>query len=108
MTDQSPSAAPPPEPATRTVDGATVPIAGDWIIDPLHTSLAFEARHFVVTRMRGRFRHSTGLIQIAPRPEDSTVVVSIDAATIDTIHPKADEHLRGEHFLDVERYPTIS
>jgi polyisoprenoid-binding protein YceI len=107
MTDPS---SPPPEPgpATRSVDGAVVPIAGDWIIDPLHTSLAFEARHFVVTRMRGRFRHGTGLIQIAPRPEDSTVVVSIDAATIDTIHPKADEHLRGEHFLDVERYPTIS
>ena len=34
-------------PATRTVDGVVVPIPGDWIIDPLHTSLAFEARHFV-------------------------------------------------------------
>ena len=95
-------------PATRTVDGAVIPIPGDWIIDPLHTSLAFEARHFVVTRMRGRFRHGTGLIHIAATPEDSSVVVTIDAATIDTIHPKADEHLRGEHFLDVEHYPTIS
>jgi len=36
------------------------------------------------------------------------VVVTIDTATIDTIHPKADEHLRGEMFLDVERYPTIT
>ena len=35
-------------------------------------------------------------------------MVTIDAATIDTVHPKADEHLRGEHFLDVERYPTIT
>jgi polyisoprenoid-binding protein YceI len=95
-------------PATRSVDGAVIPIVGDWIIDPLHTSLAFEARHFVVTRMRGRFRHGSGLIHIAERPENSSVEVTIDAATIDTIHPKADEHLRGDHFLDVERYPTIS
>ena len=97
-----------PSPATRTVDGAVVPLAGDWIIDPLHTSLAFEARHFVVTRMRGRFRHGSGVIHIADDPVDSTVAVTIDAATIDTIHPKADEHLRGDNFLDVERYPTIT
>jgi len=95
-------------PATRTVDGAIVPIAGDWVIDPLHTSLAFEARHFVVTRMRGRFRHGTGLIHIADDPTASSVVVTIDAATLDTIHPKADEHLRGDKFLDVERFPTIT
>jgi polyisoprenoid-binding protein YceI len=95
-------------PATRTVDGAVVPLAGDWIIDPLHTSLAFEARHFVVTRMRGRFRHGSGVIHIAEDPRESSVVVTIDTATIDTIHPKADEHLRGEMFLDVERYPTIT
>jgi polyisoprenoid-binding protein YceI len=95
-------------PATRTVDGAVVPLAGDWIIDPLHTSLAFEARHFVVTRMRGRFRHGSGTIHIAEDPRESSVVVTIDTATIDTIHPKADEHLRGEMFLDVERYPTIT
>jgi polyisoprenoid-binding protein YceI len=95
-------------PATRIVDGAVVPLAGDWIIDPLHTSLAFEARHFVVTRMRGRFRHGSGTIHIAEDPRESSVVVTIDTATIDTIHPKADEHLRGEMFLDVERYPTIT
>ena len=94
--------------ATRVVDGATVPLAGDWIVDPLHTSLAFEARHFVVTRMRGRFRHGTGVIHIAEVPEESSVEITIDAASIDTIHPKADEHLRGEHFLDVERFPTIT
>jgi len=94
--------------ATRTVDGAVVPLAGDWIIDPLHTSLAFEARHFVVTRMRGRFRHGTGVIHIAEEPEQSSVEVTIDAASLDTVHPKADEHLRGEHFLDVERYPNIT
>jgi polyisoprenoid-binding protein YceI len=48
------------------------------------------------------------VIHIAEDPRESSVVVTIDTATIDTIHPKADEHLRGEMFLDVERYPTIT
>jgi polyisoprenoid-binding protein YceI len=74
---------------------------------PLHTSLAFESTHFAVTRMRGRFRRGEGVITIAERPEDSSVYVTIDAASIDTNHPKADENLRGEHFLDAERFPHL-
>ena len=36
---------------TRTLDGVELPVPGTWVIDPLHTSLGFEARHAVVTRM---------------------------------------------------------
>jgi polyisoprenoid-binding protein YceI len=91
----------------RIVDGMQLPTPGTWVIDPLHTSLAFEARHAVVTRMRGRFRKCSGTFTIAGRPEDSSVEVTIDAASIDTNHPKADEHLRGEPYLDVARYPEL-
>jgi polyisoprenoid-binding protein YceI len=94
--------------ASRTVDGVEVPIAGTWNIDPQHSSLAFEARHAVVTRMWGRFRKSSGVFHIAERPEDSSVDVTIDAASIDTTHAVADEHLRGEHYLDVEKFPSIT
>jgi polyisoprenoid-binding protein YceI len=94
--------------ATRVVDGVEVPIAGTWNIDSQHSSLAFEARHAVVTRMWGRFRQSSGVFHIAERPEDSTVQVTIDAASIDTTHAVADEHLRGEHYLDVEKFPTLT
>ena len=93
---------------TRTVDSVELPIPGTWVIDPLHTSLAFEARHAVVTRMRGRFRTLAGSFTIAERPEDSAVEVTIDAASIDTIHPVADEHLRGENYLDVVNHPELS
>ena len=77
---------------TRTLDGVELPVPGTWVIDPLHTSLGFEARHAAVTRMRGRFRSSSGHFTIAERPEDSSVEITIDAASIDTIHPTADEH----------------
>jgi polyisoprenoid-binding protein YceI len=94
--------------ATRIVDGLEVPVAGRWLIDPRHSSLAFEARHYVVTRMRGRFRSARGTIVIAERPEESTVEVVIDAASIDTVNDKADENLRSDNFLDVTNHPDIT
>ncbi len=69
--------------------------------------MAFEARHMVVTRMRGRFRSFSGEFHIAEVPEDSWVEVSIDAASLDTTNDAADESLKSERFLDVERFPHL-
>jgi polyisoprenoid-binding protein YceI len=82
-------------------------VPGRWAIDPGHSSLAFEARHMVVTRMRGRFRSFSGEFRIAVEPKKSWVEVSIDAASLDTTNPAADASLKGERFLDVERFPTL-
>ena len=92
---------------TRVHCGRTVPAVGEWVIDGLHTSVAFAARH-LLTAMRGRFREVSGTINIAEDPVDSRTEVRIAAASIDTAHPKADEHLRGPKFLDVEHYPELT
>jgi len=92
----------------RPVDGQLVPVPGVWVIDPGHSSLAFEARHMVVTRMRGRFRSFSGQLHVEEKPEDSWVEVSIAAQSLDTTNEAADESLRGERFLDAERFPTLS
>jgi polyisoprenoid-binding protein YceI len=78
-----------------------------WIIDAGHSSLAFEARHMVFTRMRGRFRSFSGELRIADEPDESRVEVSIVAASVDTTNDAADQSLKGERFLDVERFPTL-
>ena len=91
----------------RLVSGQLVPVAGVWIIDPGHSSLAFEARHMVITRMRGRFRSFAGELHIADEPEKSWAEVSIDAASLDTTNETADQSLKGDKFLDVERFPTL-
>ncbi len=92
---------------TRIVEGRSVPLAGEWVVDGLHTSVAFATRH-LLTAMRGRFRKVSGVIIIAEDPAESRTEVRIDAASIDTVHPKADEHLRGPKFLDVERFPALT
>lgn len=84
-----------------------LPEPGDWEIDPLHTSVAFTARHIGLARIHGRFNSFAGAIRLGERMEDSAMHVVIDAASIDTAVRMRDDHLRSGDFLDVERFPTI-
>jgi polyisoprenoid-binding protein YceI len=91
----------------RTVGGVQLPAAGHWAIDTSHSSVEASVRHLGLSRVRGSFRSFTGGIDVAERPEDSSVQVSIDAASVDTREPARDEHLRSPDFLDVAAHPTI-
>ena len=92
---------------TRTVDNRAVPVAGKWEIDKSHTTIEAVARHLMVSKVRGGFTEFSGTIEIADRPEDSSVTVTIDTASIDTGGGKRDGHLKSPDFLDVENYPTL-
>jgi polyisoprenoid-binding protein YceI len=92
-----------PLPTARPSDLAT----GTWDIDQGHSNVEFVARH-LFSRVRGRFGQFSGVINVGDDPADSSVEVTIEAASIDTNHAERDEHLRGEHFLGVDRYPTLT
>jgi polyisoprenoid-binding protein YceI len=94
--------------AIRTLDGVELPAPGTWLVDPSHSGVDVVARHMMIAKVRGRFGSFSGRIVVADRPEDSSVEVTIDAASIDTAEARRDEHLRGADFLDVERYPEIT
>ena len=93
---------------TRTVDGAELPVPGAYAIDASHSAVEFVVRHLGLAKVRGRFRAFDGVIEIADRPEDSTVAVEVDVSTIDTLEPNRVENLRGSDFLDVANHPTMS
>jgi polyisoprenoid-binding protein YceI len=93
-------------PATRTIDGATLPAAGTWVIDPSHSSINFKVRHVGLAKVRGRFAGFEGTVQVGEQPEDTRVNVTIDAASVDTKDERRDTHLRSADFFDVEHYPT--
>ena len=93
---------------TRTVDGVQLPEAGRWEIDRSHSSVEFAVRHLMVSKVRGRFGEFSGSLHIGEIPEDSSVEVVIDAASIDTRDSGRDEHLRSPDFLDTATYPTLA
>ena len=93
---------------TRTLDGHLLPTPGVWDIDPGHTDLAFVGRHFMVTKVRGRFTDVTGRVVIAPQMSDSTVEVTIGMASVESGSADRDDHIRSADLFDVERYPTAT
>lgn len=79
-----------------------------WTLDPVHSNVGFEVRH-LLTDVEGEFNDFEGTIFYdAENPENSTVEVVVQAASIDTDNEKRDGHLRSEDFFAAEEYPTLS
>lgn len=80
-----------------------------WKIDPAHSEINFSVRHMMISNVRGRFEKFDGTVEFdAENPENSSVEVEIDAASINTREEKRDNHLRSPDFLDVEQYPYMT
>ncbi len=93
---------------TRTVDGIELPAPGAYGIDASHSHVGFSVRHVMVSRTKGRFADVAGTVVIAEDPLDSSVEVTIDAASIDTRDATRDEHLRSADFLAVDQHPSLT
>ncbi|MGM1059611.1 YceI family protein [Saccharothrix sp. Mg75] len=83
-------------------------LVGTWAIDPVHSDISFVVRHLGVSKVRGHFGTFEGTIVTAENPLESTVTAKIDAASIDTRNEQRDAHVRGEDFLDVEKFPELT
>jgi polyisoprenoid-binding protein YceI len=98
-----------PAPAvTRLACGAELPIPGRWEIDPGHTEVAFIGRHFMLTKVRGRFTGVSGVIEVAEEPGESTVEVTIDMTSVESGNQARDDHLRSPDFFDATAHPTAT
>ena len=93
---------------TRIVDGAVLPAPGVWQIDPGHADVAFTGRHFMVTKVRGRFTDVTGTVTVAEDMSDSHVEVVIGMASVESGNGARDEHLRSAELFDVEQFPVAT
>jgi polyisoprenoid-binding protein YceI len=84
-------------------------ITGDYTIDPSHSTIGFSARHAMVTKVRGSFTDFEGTAHVdTTTPANSSVSVSIKAASVTTGNEQRDGHLKTPDFFDVENYPQIT
>lgn len=93
--------------AENVAEVVTAPPAGTWELDPAHTMVEFVARH-MLTKVRGRFTEFSGTVEIGETPEDSSVQVEIQAASVQTNQEMRDNHLKSGDFFEVETYPTLT
>jgi len=79
-----------------------------YVIDNSHTYPYFEITHLGWSTTRGLFHKTTGAATLDFAAKKGSVEVVIDANSLDTAFAKRDNHLRGEDFFDVAKYPTIT
>ena len=80
-----------------------------WSIDKTHSNVDFQVKHLMISTVRGHFRDFDGTLTIdEEQPENSSVSVAIDIASVDTNEPNRDAHLRSNDFFNAERYPKMT
>ena len=84
-------------------------ISGDYTIDPSHTRIGFSARHAMVTKVRGHFDEFEGTAHVdTVAPSNSSVTITIQAASVTTGNEQRDGHLKTPDFFDIANYPQIT
>ncbi len=81
---------------------------GTWTIDPTHTTIAFVARHMMLSKVRGTFGDFTADVTIGDDPLESVVTAEVQMASIDTGNTDRDAHLRNNDFFAIDEFPTMS
>jgi polyisoprenoid-binding protein YceI len=93
---------------TARVPAPVALVTPRWTLDASHSHVGFAVRHLMISNVRGSFTQLEGSAGYDPaRPEETTVDVTIQVASINTREEKRDAHLRSADFFDVENYPTI-
>lgn len=89
----------------------TTASAETYIIDTegAHASISFKADHLGFSFLTGRFDTFSGTFEFDPtQPENGSVSIEIDAASINSNHDRRDTHLRSEDFFFTESFPTAT
>jgi polyisoprenoid-binding protein YceI len=77
--------------------------------DPPHTTASFAVKHMMFNTVRGEFGKVTSTLDWdKDDPAKSSVVVKIDASSIDTRNEKRDGHLKSPDFFDAAKCPEIT
>jgi polyisoprenoid-binding protein YceI len=94
---------------TATAGPDLAALTGDYTIDPAHSSLAFTARHAMVTNVKGSFKEFEGSLHLdGSDPTKSTATIDVKMDSIDTGSADRDGHLRSGDFFKTEEHPTMT
>ena len=75
-----------------------------YTIEPLHTSVVFETKHFGTSTLRARFVAKSGTITIDPAAKTGKANIVIDTPSVSSGVPEFDTTLKGSQFFNVATY----
>ena len=77
-----------------------------YVIDPTHTFVTFEVKHFGTSTNRGRFDQKSGTVQFDREGKSGQADITIQMGSMNTGTPALDHHLESKDFFNAELYPT--
>lgn len=90
-----------------SVDPVDLP-AGEWQLDPGHTSVTWRIRHLGLSWYTARFDRAQASLRFDPaNPEAAQLTAIVDATSISTGDLDFDETLQGGSWFDTDTYPEI-
>lgn len=93
---------------TTTSTTTTLPLApGRWAVDTNHSSIGFSVRHLGVSKVRGRFTRFDAEVIVGDTLDTTSVIATVDMASLDTANPDRDAHVLSPDIVDVARRPTM-
>ena len=83
------------------------PIEYKFDIEGAHAFVQFRAKHLGISWLYGRFNSFDGSFVYDPENDaNNSVNATIDVNSLDSNHAERDNHLRGEKFLNVDKFKT--
>jgi polyisoprenoid-binding protein YceI len=88
----------------------TLPLApGHWALDTNHSSVSFSIRHLGgISKVRGRFTRFAADVVVGESLASTSIIATIDIASLDTANADRDAHVLSPDIIDVERRPTMT
>ncbi len=88
--------------------GANRTAEGTYKVEPTHTFVIWEAKHFGTSTSRGRFDKKDGTIVIDASAKKGSAEITIDMKSMNTGVAPFDKHLTSKDFFNAEEFPTAT
>ncbi|HEY3626214.1 MAG TPA: YceI family protein [Terracidiphilus sp.] len=80
-----------------------------WKLDPAHSQAEFKVKHMMISNVKGSFSGLSGtLLENAADSSLSSVVATVDIASLTTGDAQRDAHLQSADFFEAEKYPQMT
>jgi diguanylate cyclase (GGDEF)-like protein/PAS domain S-box-containing protein len=82
---------------------------GNWIVDQAHSTVGFEVKHMMVSKVRGQFDSFKADVEAEDLMDLTTAKIAFkfDVDSINTRILERDKHLKSVDFFDIQNFPTI-
>lgn len=86
--------------AVLAAAGAAHAESSTYNIDPTHTFVTFEAKHFNTSTLRGRFDKKDGAVVLDRQAKSGKAEITIDTGSVSTGVAPLDTHLKSKDFFN--------